>query len=104
MIAEIRDYIPLLKEAIAEAGAAGFGAEAHELELAVFAAFTTSSEMLQEHGLSIKRFLQATRQSLPRPIKEKLKACLAETELARSGWRGLMALLNRGRYAQLLKS
>lgn len=102
MIAKIRDYTPLLKKAIAEARAAGFGAEANELELAAFAAFTTSSEMLQEHGLAIKHFLKTTRKSLPRPIKEKLKACLTETELARSGWRRLMALLNKGRYAQLL--
>lgn len=103
MIAKIRDYIPLLKEAIADARAAGLGAAANELESAAFAAYTTSSEMLCEHGLAIERFLKATRKSLPGPIEEKLKACLTETELVHSGWRGLMALLHRGRYARLLK-
>ena len=103
MSAKIRDYTPLLKEAIAEARAAGFGAAANELESAAFAAFTTSSEMLQEHGLAIQRFLKVTRKSLPYSIKVKLKACLTETELARPSWRRLMALLHRGRYAQLLK-
>ena len=93
----IRDYTPLLREAIAEARAAGFEAEANELEHAAFAAFTTSSEMLQEHGLVIKRFLKATPSALPRSIKVKLRACLTETELSCTGWRKLVALLRRRR-------
>jgi hypothetical protein len=91
----IRDYTPLLREAIAEARAAGFETEANDLERAAFSAFTTSSEMLQEHGLAIKRFLKATHNSLPRSTKAKLRVCLTETELACTGWRKLTALLRR---------
>ena len=97
MTTRIRDYTPLLKEAIAQARAAGFQTAANDLEQAAFATFTTSSEMLQEHGLAIKRFLRATHDSLPRSIKTKLKACLTETELAYTGWRKLVALLRRRR-------
>jgi len=97
MRTEIRDYTPLLREAVAEAKAAGFETAAHELEQMTSAAFTTSSEMLQEHGLAIRRFLKATRGTLPHSIKGKLNACLAETELASTGWRKLMALLGRRR-------
>ena len=91
------DYTLLLRDAIAEAKAAGFEAEARELEGSVVAAFTTSSEMLQEHGLAIRRFLRATRRTLPRSTKKKLRACLTETELAWPGWRKLVALLKRRR-------
>ncbi|MSQ62371.1 MAG: hypothetical protein EXR33_00790 [Betaproteobacteria bacterium] len=95
MKTRIRDYTPLLREAIVEARAAGFEIAANDLEQASTAAFTTSSEMLQEHGLAIKRFLKATRDALPRSTSEKLKSCLTETELARTGWRKLLALLRR---------
>jgi hypothetical protein len=62
MTTGIMDYTPLLREAIAEAKAAGFETAASDLEQSCFAvAFTTSSEMLGEHGLAIKRFLKATR-------------------------------------------
>ena len=91
MPARVTDYTPLLREAIAEAEAAGLEAAARDLERACFAAaFTTSSEMLGEHGLAIKRFLQATRGTLPRSTKAKLKAYLAETGLAWPGWRNLI--------------
>lgn len=101
MNTRIRDYAPLLREAIAEARAAGMVAEAHELEQAAFStAVTTSSEMLQAHGLAIERFLKATRDTLPRSTKAKLKACLTETELAHPGWRKLLALVRRRRVAQ----
>ena len=95
MTTQIREYTPLLREAIAEAKAAGFESAANDLELASFAAFTTSSEMLQEHGLAIKRFLRATHGTLPRSIQVKLEACLIETELACTGWRKLLAILRR---------
>lgn len=95
MTTRIRDYTPLLKEAIAEARTAGLETAANDLEQAAFAAFTTSSEMLQEHGLAIKRVLRATHDTLPRSTKTKLKACLTETELACTGWRKLWALLRR---------
>jgi hypothetical protein len=95
MTTTVRDYIPLLKDAIAGAKAAGFEKEANELEQDVGAAFTTSSEMLQEHGLAIKRFLTAAHGGLPRSVEKKLKACLNETELAATGWRKIVALLRR---------
>jgi hypothetical protein len=98
MTKRIRDYAPLLREAIAEAKAAGFEAAARDLEQSCFAVtFTTSSEMLGEHGLAIKRFLKATRGTLPRSTKVKLNACLTEMGLAWPGWRKLMALLRRRR-------
>lgn len=95
MTTQIRDYLPLLREAILEARAAGLGAEAADLEQTCFAAFTTSSEMLQEHGLAIRRFLKAAGRALPLSTKKKLRACLTETELACSGWRKLFALMKR---------
>ena len=93
----VKDYTALLKEAIAEAKAAGLETAADDLEQTVFAAFTTSSELLQEHGLAIRRFLKATRGKLPASAKDKLDACLAEIDMASPGWRKLMALLRRGR-------
>jgi len=95
MSTRIRDYTPLLKEAIAQARAAGFETAADDLDKAAFSAFTTASEMLQEHGLAIKRFLEATHDTLPPSIKAKVQACLTETELARTGWRNLVARLRR---------
>ena len=97
MTTRIRDYMPLLKEAIAEARAAGIEASANDLERTCFAAFTTSSEMLQEQGLAIRCFVKATRGALPRSTKAKLRTCLIETELACTGWRKLMAHLRRRR-------
>jgi hypothetical protein len=97
MTARIRDYSPLLREAIAEAKAAGLGTAARELEQACTGVFTTSSEMLQEHGLAITRFLRATRGTLPASAEAKLVACVTETELAGTGWRALMARLRRAR-------
>jgi len=97
MTVEGRDYSAWLREAIAEAKAAGFEAAASDLEQSCFGvAFTTSSEMLGEHGLAIRRFLKATRGALPRSTKARLNACLAEVGLAWPGWRNLMALF-RGR-------
>ena len=95
MATSIRDYMPLLREAIADARAAGLEAAASDLEQVVGAAFTTSSEVLQEHGLAIRRFLTSNRRSLPRATQAKLQACLTETELACTGWRKLVARLRR---------
>jgi hypothetical protein len=92
---KIIDYLPFLREAIAEARGAGLEPAADDLERAALAAFTTSSEMLQEHGLAIRRFLKATRGSLPQSIKSKLQVCLIETEMASTGWRKLVAQLRR---------
>ena len=96
MTTKIKDYARLRREAIAEARAAGLDGEAFKLEQAAFAAaFTTSSEMLQEHGLAIERFLIATKGALPRSTGAKLKVCLSQTEMAASGPGKLMALLKR---------
>src|SRR5262245_15477750 len=95
-----RDYTRLLTEAIAEAKAAGLEPAASELERACFGApFTTSTEMLLEHGIAIKRFLKAARGTLTRSTSEKLEACLLETALAWPGWRNLLVLFKwfRGR-------
>lgn len=96
MSVHARDYLPLLEEAIAEARAAGLGAQAHELESAtILCAFTTSNEMFHEHGIAIRRFLQATRKRLPAATREKLKTCLNESQLSSTGLRGLFARLRR---------
>jgi len=89
------DYLPLLREAIAEARSAGLEAAAADLDRFAAASFTSSSEMLQEHGLAIRRFLKATQRSLPQSIKSKLQVCLLETEMASTGWRKLVAQLRR---------
>lgn len=91
----VRDYSPWLEQAIAEAKAAGLEPHATELERAVSAVFTTSSETYHEQGLAIRRFLAATRGRLPRATKEKLDACLIEIDLVWPGWRKLWALLRR---------
>ncbi len=95
MTTPTKDYTPLLKEAIADAKAAGLASAAGDLENAATAAYTTSSEMLQEHGLAIRRFLKATRRTLPPAIRAKLQVCLIETEMAATGWRKLKAVLQR---------
>lgn len=89
----------MLKEAIAEAKAAGLEPAASDLESAALAAFTTSSEMLQEHSIAIRRFVKATRRSLPRSTRAKLDVCLIETAMASTGWRKLKASL-RKRFAR----
>ena len=91
----IIDYLPLLREAIAEARSAGLEAAATDLDRSAAASFTSSSEMLREHGLAIRRFLKATQRSLPQSIKSKLQVCLLETEMTSTGWRKLVAQLRR---------
>lgn len=92
----VRDYAPFLEAGIAEAKAAGFAEAASELESACFrTAFTTSNELLHEHGLALRRFLAATGDGLPRETREKLEACLTEIDLVWPGWRKLLALFKR---------
>lgn len=95
MTIKIRDYLPLLKEAIEETKTAGLSMEVDDLEQVCSSACTTSSEMLQEHGLAIKRLLKATRHTLPLSTRNKFMKCLNETELACCGWRKLVAILKR---------
>jgi hypothetical protein len=92
----VRDYSPLLEQAIAEAKAEGLVAEAAKLEDACFrTAYTTSSELLAEHGWAMRAFLKSTHGRLPGETKRKVKVCLNETELAWVGWRQLLAWLRR---------
>ena len=88
----VRDYAPLLEQALLEERRAGLQAESNELEMALSAPFTTSSD-----GRAIRRFLQRTRGRLPGPTKSKFNACLNETYLAYPGWRKLVALIKRPR-------
>lgn len=98
MTPTMADCAPLLREALAEARAAGLALEADALEQATLGtAFTTSSELLQEQGLAIQRFLQATRDALPRATTAKLEACLTAMELSQPGWKQLRALLKTAR-------
>lgn len=88
------DYTRQLSEAIAAAKAAGLEAEAAELETTCFrVAYTTSSEMLGEHGLALRRFLEATRGRLPASVRDILQPCLVEAGIAWPGWRSLLSRL-----------
>ena len=61
MSAGVNDFHPLLRAAIAEARAAGFGEAAAVLESKVLAAGTTSSELLGTVGAAIVEFLAGRR-------------------------------------------
>jgi hypothetical protein len=74
----VRDFMPTLRLAIAEARAAGLGAACDELEARVSACCTTSSEWLGECGLAIQAFQSAHRARLPSSTRRKLRACLRE--------------------------
>lgn len=96
MFPPVRDYSPLLEQAIAEAKAAGLEAEATKLADACFRTpYTTSTELLAEHGWAMREFLGATRGRLPRETRRKVRICLNETELVWTGWRQLLAWLRR---------
>lgn len=96
MIPPVRDYSPLLEQAIAEAKAAGLEPEAAKLEDACFRTpYTTSNEFLAEHGWAMREFLRSTRGRLPRETRRKVRVCLNETELVWTGWRQLVAWFRR---------
>jgi hypothetical protein len=78
MTQAIRDGSLILEQAISGARNAGVGEEAEQLQSAISAAFTTSSELISEQGEAILRFVKATRGRLPVGVKVKLDACLAE--------------------------
>jgi len=78
MTGQVADYTPWLREAIAGAKSAGLEREAAELESRVFAAYTTSSELLGETGDAIEEFLHRVGRSAPPTVTEKLRACLSE--------------------------
>lgn len=91
----IRDFTPLLLRAVAEARTAGIGAPADALERAANGVYTTSSEFLAEIATAIRRFLAETRGRLPAETLRKVRACLAEAELAAPGFAGLFARWRR---------
>jgi hypothetical protein len=72
------DLQPTLRAAIAEAKAAGLVTAALQLEGQVFAAYTTSSELLGEIGAAIKAFLVSEGAVVPESVVTKLNLCLAE--------------------------
>ena len=74
----MKDYYPLLKAAIAEARAAGLEAAATELEGKVFAGYTTSSELMGEHAIAIRTFLESQGSAVPSNVKANLARCLKE--------------------------
>jgi hypothetical protein len=78
MAVQVADYYPVLKAAIAEARAAGLEPGASELEAQVFAAYTTPSELLGEHGIAILTFLRSQGPTVPASVAEKLNTCLTE--------------------------
>jgi hypothetical protein len=76
MARPVDDYRPLLREAIAEARAAGLGHLADPLEETSLAAYTTSSELMGETGRAIVGFLRAGGDTVPAEVATKLTACL----------------------------
>lgn len=78
MNSHVKDYYPLLEAAIAEAKAAGLGAAASKLEARAFSAYTTSSELLGEHGIAIREFLRSDGAAVPPTVKAKLDQCLKQ--------------------------
>jgi hypothetical protein len=71
----VKDIIPELKIAIQELRSAGFSAEASELESKISTAYTTSSELLGDIGISIKSILKNIGSKLPNKTKRKLESC-----------------------------
>ena len=98
MPTQVKDCTPLLKEVIAEAREAGLVVAADDLERSAFAAFTSSSELLGEQGVAIRRFLKATRGNLPAGTKDKLETYLMEINIVWPGWRKMFALFRRRRH------
>jgi len=78
MATQVEDFYPLLREAIAEARAAGLVTDS--LESRSFAAYTTSSELLGETGQAIVDFLQAGSANVPPAVAAKLQACLRQVQ------------------------
>jgi len=80
-MSQVEDYYPLLKAAIAEAKAAGLEAAATELERKLFAAYTTSSELLGEHGIAIRAFLKSEGSAVPPKVKATLNRYLKQSKV-----------------------
>jgi hypothetical protein len=80
MSTQVEDFYPLLREAIAEARAAGLESLADSLESRSFAAYTTSSELLGETGQAIVEFLRTANAKVPPTVADKLKECLRQVQ------------------------
>ena len=80
MATEVKDFYPLLREAIADARAAGLVSLADSLELRSSAAYTTSSELLGETGLAIIEFLRVGGAKVQPAVAAKLQECLQQVQ------------------------
>ena len=76
MAESVEHFSTLLREAIADARAAGLGHLASLLEQTSSSAYTTSSEFFGETGQAIVEFLRAGGKSVPRALVAKLTTCL----------------------------
>jgi hypothetical protein len=74
----IADFIPELTIAINEIRFAGYPIEAKELEDKTTNAYTASTALLGEIGISIKAILKSIGPYLPKKTQNTLKACSVE--------------------------
>ena len=88
MTDQVENFLPLLREAIADARAAGLGNLADVLEQASLASCTTSSELLSAIGQAIVGFLRAGGEAVPPTLVAKLNTCLQHVQVV---WPGIRA-------------
>jgi hypothetical protein len=80
MATEVRDFFPLLREAIAEARANGLASLAESLDSRSSAVYATSSELLGETGQAIVEFLRAGGTKVQPTVAAKLQECLRQVQ------------------------
>ena len=80
MATEVKDFYPLLWEAIVDARAAGLVSLADSLESRSSAAYTTSSELLGETGRAIVEFLRVGGAKVQPAVAAKLQECLRQVQ------------------------
>jgi len=80
MANEVKDFYPLLREAIAEARASGLVSLADSLESHSSAAYATSSELLGETGQAIVEFLRLGGADVQPAVAAKLQECLRQVQ------------------------
>ncbi len=74
----VNNFRVALRNAIAEARAAGLVDSANQLETRALAAYPTSSEWLGEVGEAIQEFLACERERVPATTARLLDECLSE--------------------------
>jgi hypothetical protein len=74
----VKDFTPVLKEALAEIEASGLISAAAQARERCFTSFTTSSEWLGEVGGAITELLHAHGSSIPGAAQGRLEFCLKE--------------------------